>query len=258
MLQQDQGTAVQSGLGPYFELKTYDFLTPVQLYFSHSFVQLPMIARVSRILLPKGSKSAQGLLVVTKYDVGEALHPHYHMPILLPDTAACRVIVPSEVSLPDVAAGFILTSLQSIQFTFNVQHDCRACGCDASGITRQMQERHESDTLIHSIVHKDDVRFIINMHGFHNAGLLRKYLPIALTKPRPLFLNRRQRHDELAGILAVTQKEKRAATQQKAAATREKNKAAKSAGTDTRSTDTTTSAAEVRDSGGAQKRPRIE
>ncbi|KAJ7934448.1 hypothetical protein B0H13DRAFT_1591488, partial [Mycena leptocephala] len=71
-----------------------------------------------------------------------------------------------------------------IQFSFNVRHDCRACGCDAGGVTRQMQERQESDAIIHSIVHKDDSRFTINTHGFHNNRLFRKYLPIALTKPR--------------------------------------------------------------------------
>ncbi|KAJ6559708.1 hypothetical protein B0H19DRAFT_944520 [Mycena capillaripes] len=198
---------------------------------------LPMIAQISKILLPKGGKSAQGILVVTKYDVGEALHPHYRMPVLLPDADACRVIVPSD----------------SVQFSFNVQHDCRACGCDASGVTRQMQERQESDTIIHSIVHKDDARFIIHMHRFHNAGLLRKYLPVALTKPRPLFPHRRQRHDELAANLAVTQKQKRTATQEKAAATREKNKAVKAGGTDTQ-----IMGVEVQGQGGAQKRPRVE
>ncbi|KAJ7736973.1 hypothetical protein DFH07DRAFT_966662 [Mycena maculata] len=155
---------------------------------------LPIIAQVLIILLPKGSKSAQGVLVVDKHDVGEALHPQFHMPVLLPDAGARRVVVPSN----------------SIQSSFNAQHDCRACGCDASGITRQMQERQESNTIIHSIVHKDDTRFVINMHGFHNAGLLRKYLPVALTKPRPLY-----------------PEGERAATQAKAAATREKNKAAK-------------------------------
>ncbi|KAJ7099940.1 hypothetical protein B0H15DRAFT_771035 [Mycena belliarum] len=175
---------------------------------------LPMIARISIILLPKGSKSEQGVLVVSKYDVGEALHPQLHMPVLLPDAAASRIVVPSD----------------SVQFSFNVQHDCRACGCDASGVTRQMQERKESNTLIHSIVHKDDTRFVINTHGFHNAGLLRKYLPVVLTKPRPLFTDRRQRHDELSATLTVTQKAKRAATQQKAAATREKKKTATKGG----------------------------
>ncbi|KAJ7622956.1 hypothetical protein B0H17DRAFT_1164467 [Mycena rosella] len=125
--------------------------------------ELPMLGRISIILLPKASKSAQGILVVSKYNVGEALHPQLHMPVLLPDTAVNnnRVIVHSN----------------SIQFSFNAQHDCRACSCDASGVTRQMQERQESDTLIHSIVHKDDSRFVINTHGFHNAGLLRKFFP---------------------------------------------------------------------------------
>ncbi|KAF7370029.1 hypothetical protein MSAN_00632900 [Mycena sanguinolenta] len=201
---------------------------------------LPVVGRVLKILLPKGSKSAQGILVVTKYDVGEALHPHYHMPILLPNAVSTRVVVPSN----------------SIQFSFNVQHDCRACGCDASGVTRQMQERQESDTTIHSIVHKDDTRFIINTHGFHNAGLLRKYLPVALTKPRPLFPDRRKRHDELSAVLAVTQKAKRAAIQEKAAATREKTKAAR-AGVAAGEAQPT-GAANGEHGGGPQKRTRHE
>ncbi|KAJ7453824.1 hypothetical protein FB451DRAFT_1050100 [Mycena latifolia] len=204
-------------------------------------VCLPMIARVSKILLPKGSKSAQGALVIEKYNVGEVLHPQLHMPVLQPDTDSGRLLVPSN----------------TIQFSLNIQHDCRACGCDASGITRQMQERQESDTLIHSIMHKDDIRFIINTHGFHNANLLQKYLPVALTKPRPLFPRRRQRHNDLSEILAVTQKEKRSATKEKAAATREKNKAAKVAGAETRATDGA-DGDEVEDTGGPRKRGRHE
>ncbi|KAJ6549204.1 hypothetical protein B0H10DRAFT_1969123 [Mycena sp. CBHHK59/15] len=121
--------------------------------------QEAMVGRVHRILLPKGGKSAQGILVVSKYNVGEALHPQLHMPVLLADTETSRVMLPSK----------------SLQFSFNAQHDCRACGCDASGVTRQMQERQESDKLIHFIVHKGDDRFVINTHGFHNAALLRKY-----------------------------------------------------------------------------------
>ncbi|KAJ6601678.1 hypothetical protein B0H10DRAFT_1958311 [Mycena sp. CBHHK59/15] len=207
----------------------------------------PMIARLSKILLPKGSKSAQGILVVAKYDPGEALHPHYRMPILLPDTAAHRIVVPSD----------------SIQFSFNVQHDCRASECDASGVTRQMQERQQSDTIIHSIVHKDDTRFIINLHGFHNARLLRKYLPVALTTPRPLFADHRQRHDELSAILTVTQKAKCAATQEKAAATREKNKGAKSANPKTMDNAAAglqagSGSGEVQGKDGPQKRAHIE
>ncbi|KAJ7147066.1 hypothetical protein C8R43DRAFT_1088621 [Mycena crocata] len=60
---------------------------------------LPMIARISTILLPYGSKSAQGILIVTKYDVGEARHPRYHMPVLLPNVAGRRIVVPSNVGI---------------------------------------------------------------------------------------------------------------------------------------------------------------
>ncbi|KAJ7442085.1 hypothetical protein B0H11DRAFT_1749386 [Mycena galericulata] len=197
---------------------------------------VPIIARILIILLPKGSKSAQGVLVVSKHDVGEALHPQLHMPVLLPDADASRVVVASA----------------SVQFSFNVQHDCRACGCDASGVTRQMQEHQESSTIIYSIVHKDDPRFVINTHGFHNAGLLRKYLPVVLTKPRHLFTDRRRRHDQLSAILGVTQKAKRAATQEKAAATREKKKAAKASTVDV---EITGDAGGLQEEARPQKRP---
>ncbi|KAJ7133713.1 hypothetical protein C8R43DRAFT_895024 [Mycena crocata] len=214
---------------------------------------LPMIACISTILLPHGSKSAQGILVVSKYDVGEARHPRYHMPVLLPNAAGSCIVVPSNVSFNTLAHAAMLTDFKSIQFLINVQHDCRASGCDASGVTRQLQERQESERIIHSIVHKDDTRFIVNTHAFHNANLLRKALPVALTKPRPLFADRRRRHDELAVALAVTQKAKRAATQEKAAATREKNLAAKATREGTGDSNGT-----IEQNGGPQKRPRTE
>ncbi|KAJ7108898.1 hypothetical protein C8R43DRAFT_1139825 [Mycena crocata] len=61
---------------------------------------LPMIARISTILLPHGSKSAQGILVVSKYDVVEARHPRYHMPVLLPNAAGSCIVVPSNAPCP--------------------------------------------------------------------------------------------------------------------------------------------------------------
>ncbi|KAJ6552343.1 hypothetical protein B0H10DRAFT_1739908, partial [Mycena sp. CBHHK59/15] len=72
-----------------------------------------------------------------------------------------------------------------VQFCVNVQHDCRACNCDATGISRQMQERQETDRIVRTIEHKEGSCFVINTHSFHNASLLRKFLPVALTKPRP-------------------------------------------------------------------------
>ncbi|KAJ6511750.1 hypothetical protein DFH09DRAFT_941755 [Mycena vulgaris] len=105
---------------------------------------------------------------------------------------------------------------QTIQFSFNAQHDCRACGCDASGVTRQMQSARSPTQSFTPSFTRTTPDLLLNTHGFHNAGLLRKYLPIALTKPRPLFPERRERHDHLCEILAVKQKEKRTATKEKA------------------------------------------
>ena len=60
--------------------------------------QLPVLGRIKILLLPKGGKAAEGLLVIDRYDVGEALHPHYHMPVLLRNTEHGRTVVPSNVS----------------------------------------------------------------------------------------------------------------------------------------------------------------
>lgn len=111
----------------------------------------------------------------------------------------------------------------------NVQHDCRASDCDASGTTPQLQERQITDRVAHSVVHKDDTRFVINTHALHNATLLRKFLPRYLTVPRPLFPNRHQRHTDIAVNVAAQQQAKRAVTKAKTAATKLRNKEAKEA-----------------------------
>ncbi|KAJ6628099.1 hypothetical protein B0H10DRAFT_1940657 [Mycena sp. CBHHK59/15] len=84
-----------------------------------------------------------------------------------------------------------------------------------------VEERETPHLVIPSLV--------INTTRLHNAALLRKFLPVALTKPRPLFLDRQARHDELTITLAAQQGHKRATTKAKAAATRQKNKAKKEA-----------------------------
>jgi hypothetical protein len=68
-----------------------------QFYNLQVILQLAMIGRVLKILLPQGGKSAQGLLVVAKYRPGEERHPQFHMPVLLADAETSRVVVPSEV-----------------------------------------------------------------------------------------------------------------------------------------------------------------
>lgn len=58
-----------------------------------------MIGRLLTILLPVGSGSAQGLLVLEEFHVGEALHFQFGMPILIPTTniSGALVVVPSNV-----------------------------------------------------------------------------------------------------------------------------------------------------------------
>jgi len=62
---------------------------------------------------------------------------------------------------------------------------------------------------------------------FHNATLLRKILPRHLTAPKPLYVNRKARHCEIATGLRVTQAAKRSLTAAKSKATRDANKAKK-------------------------------
>lgn len=109
---------------------------------------------------------------------------------------------------------------------FNVQHDCHAAGCNASGISKQIQERQESNKLVASIVHKENTRFVINTHGFHNASLLRKFLPRVLTVPRPLYPDQHGHHTEIAAEVALSLQTKRTARSAKAAATRKGKKKA--------------------------------
>jgi hypothetical protein len=68
-----------------------------------------------------------------------------------------------------------------------------------------MQERVESDQIEHFVVHKPLDHFFINSLAFHNAHLLRATLPRDLLAPLPLFLDRQQKHHELAAQLRNTQ-----------------------------------------------------
>lgn len=75
----------------------------------------------------------------------------------------------------------------------------------------------------------DDTHFIINTRAFHNATLLREFLPRYLTVPRALHLNRSARLQKMGEALVVTQGEKRVETNRKAAETRRINKEKKAA-----------------------------
>ena len=74
-----------------------------------------------------------------------------------------------------------------------------------------MQERVESGQVEVCIEHQPIERFIINMHAFHNAHLIRASLPRSLVVPIPLYPDRQRTHFECAERLRVAQQVKRTA-----------------------------------------------
>ncbi|EKM52563.1 uncharacterized protein PHACADRAFT_48832, partial [Phanerochaete carnosa HHB-10118-sp] len=87
-----------------------------------------------------------------------------------------------------------------VEFAFNSQHDCSAANCTVSGTRMAVQEREASGREEGYLEHKHSPAdwFIINMHGFHNAHLLRAVLPRQLTRPVLLYPDRWAKHKEQA------------------------------------------------------------
>jgi hypothetical protein len=82
-------------------------------------------------------------------------------------------------------------------------------------------------TEIPVVMHAVDDDYFLNMHGIHNAHLIRETIPRDLTIPRPYLSDRVSKHKELAAQLRVSGPAKRAETNAKHAQTLQKNKAAK-------------------------------
>lgn len=111
--------------------------------------------------------------------------------------------------------------MKSVLYLVNVQHDCFNGICQLKGRKPIYQDRKLITTREQAVLqHNDDLQFVINLHAIHNADLLRKTLPRALTAPTPLVLNRDALHDKLAAGLRISGPIKRALTAQKTANTR--------------------------------------
>jgi hypothetical protein len=91
--------------------------------------------------------------------------------------------------------------------------------CQPTALRQTVQERQETTQTTKLIEHGDDDHFVINLNALHNATLLRRALPVALTVPRPLYLDRKTHHYNIAKGLRVSQLMKRARTQEKRKAT---------------------------------------
>jgi hypothetical protein len=93
---------------------------------------------------------------------------------------------------------------QDILFDYNVQHDCFAAECEASGTKASKQERKDSGKTEKIIEHKSPHRFVVNTHGFHNAHLLRSVEGLKdLIKPKPLYPDSQQHRRACAESLRL-------------------------------------------------------
>jgi hypothetical protein len=96
-----------------------------------------------------------------------------------------------------------------------------------------MQERMKSDRTESVIEHKPVGRYIINTHAIHNAHLVRAAIPRHLTRPKPLFLNRKQEHMRIASDYRENQGAKREENKLKSEARKRKREEGKSDELDT-------------------------
>jgi hypothetical protein len=76
-------------------------------------------------------------------------------------------------------------------------------------------------------MHAVDDDYFLNMHGIHNAHLIRETLPREMTVPQPYLSDRLAKHKELAVQLRVSGPARRAETLVRRAQTLQRNKAAK-------------------------------
>lgn len=63
---------------------------------------------------------------------------------------------------------------QNVELVFNAQHDCERLGCQPTGRRVLKQERIETDQFITVIEHTEEEHYIVNIHSFHRAHLVRK------------------------------------------------------------------------------------
>ncbi|KZV67950.1 hypothetical protein PENSPDRAFT_583177, partial [Peniophora sp. CONT] len=145
--------------------------------------------------------SSNTLVTIDMYELArQQRHPLYDMP---------RLYVPHGEQPRRMAL-----RPEAVQFSLNVQHDCRIAGCTDSGERNVVQERVEINKKEKFIEHVTTVHeYIVNLHALHNAHLIRRYLPRNLTAPIPAYADpdeRRDAHDTLAASLREERGEARA------------------------------------------------
>ncbi|KAJ7784239.1 hypothetical protein B0H16DRAFT_1295984 [Mycena metata] len=163
--------------------------------------------RILNTFLPENhTSSLNSLTIIEQFKVSDTKDPHLNMPLLL---RAGRTLV---------------ASAKDILFKFNAQHDCHHCKCPFTDVAGPRQERQASKLTRRVVSHNEDDRYHLNMHGLHNAHLIRETLPRELTAPEPCFSDCRSKHNEFAAALRETGPAKRAETVAKTQATKQRNK----------------------------------
>ena len=119
----------------------------------------------------------------------------------------------------------LTSTVQDIEFDFNVQHDCSFAGCSPTSRRPRMQEQIESTEATESFIeHRDISQWIINTHSLHNGYLLRRCLPQDIVVPIPITdpVKREEEHRKIATAYRPKQDEKRTEIARKQAAKRPK------------------------------------
>ncbi|KAL0565044.1 hypothetical protein V5O48_016988 [Marasmius crinis-equi] len=166
--------------------------------YSSPITSTPAVGRIVEIL----SKDGIAIVVVEEFSVAPERDLFFDLPyIYRRQDEASFIIIP---------ATFILLSESTIQ----AEYAARLSVLWLYGIRNT----------------ENDARYLINLFSFHNAHLIRRVLPRALTAPIPLLEDRLSKHVEIAEELHVTLVEKKAETQRKRAETvLKKRKAAEEA-----------------------------
>ncbi|KAK7021130.1 hypothetical protein VNI00_017491 [Paramarasmius palmivorus] len=217
------GTKVTAVNGDECKIGTWAVFRWTQMDSSHAASEQAFVGRISALYLPSNAGSeAVGVILVEEFEVGEVPHFRFNMPVLSPiyDNNIKRIIV---------------LKSSALQFAVNVQHDCGNAGCSADGVEFRRQERVISQATRKVWVHREldtrNAKFVINIHAFHNARLLRRYLPRHLTVPRPLYPGQK-RDEHLANIasgIEETAAASKAESDKKRSETLAKNRANKEA-----------------------------
>ncbi|KAJ7835357.1 hypothetical protein B0H14DRAFT_3109979 [Mycena olivaceomarginata] len=182
------------------------------VFVQHGEEHLTHIGRISELVAPEKATGdvPAGVISIDCFELSERLHPDFEMPVLRR---------PAGDSLKTVSVVANLIEGQNILFRFSAQHDCRLMKCQPTALRPVVQERQETSRSTRLISHEDDDHFVVNMAAIHNATLLRRALPIALTVPRPIYVDRKAHHQAIATGLRDSQKMKRIRTQEKRKAT---------------------------------------